>query len=214
TFSGFSYSGITPAVKANDFVKDNTVIKMYYSKNSTPVNPPSTPEPTVEPTPEVFIPIVPNPNPVNPRLEVVLDDNTPEVVPTTKPTATPETITDESTPEVVGRSWALINLIASLIGVLLTIVLLFAKHEKEEENEENQEVKDEFERKRIYKVIGVIVAVVSIIVFLLTENITLPMKLVDKYTLLMIAFALGNIVCFYFGRKWHEVEDEEVEEQN
>ncbi|MEG2751042.1 MAG: VWA domain-containing protein [Anaerorhabdus sp.] len=218
TFSGFSYSGITPAVKANDLVKDNTVIKIYYSKNSTPVNPPSTPiptpEPTVEPTPEVFIPIVPNPNPVNPRLEVVLDDNTPEVVPTTKPTATPETITDESTPEVVGRSWALINLIASLIGVLLTIVLLFAKHEKEEENEENQKVKDEFERKRIYKVIGVIVAVVSIIVFLLTENITLPMKLVDKYTLLMIAFALGNIVCFYFGRKWHEVEDEEVEEQN
>ncbi|MEF9893878.1 MAG: VWA domain-containing protein [Anaerorhabdus sp.] len=218
TFSGFSYSGITPAVKANDLVKDNTVIKIYYSKNSTPVNPPSTPiptpEPTVEPTPEVFIPIVPNPNPVNPQPEVVPDDNTPEVVPTAKPTTTPETITDESTPEVVGRSWALINLIASLIGVLLTIVLLFAKHEKEEENEENQEVKDEFERKRIYKVIGVIVAVVSIIVFLLTENITLPMKLVDKYTLLMIAFALGNIVCFYFGRKWHEVEDEEVEEQN
>ncbi|MEF9892420.1 MAG: InlB B-repeat-containing protein [Anaerorhabdus sp.] len=214
TFSGFSYSGITPAVKANDLVKDNTVIKIYYSKNSTPVNPPSTPIPTPEPTPEVFIPIVPNPNPVNPQPEVVPDDNTPEVVPTAKPTTTPETITDESTPEVVGRSWALINLIASLIGVLLTIVLLFAKHEKEEENEENQEVKDEFERKRIYKVIGVIVAVVSIIVFLLTENITLPMKLVDKYTLLMIAFALGNIVCFYFGRKWHEVEDEEVEEQN
>ncbi|MEG0358431.1 MAG: hypothetical protein RR598_04150 [Anaerorhabdus sp.] len=164
---------------------------------------------------------------ITPQTKKSGNDNIETPIPTQKPSPTKtsnsmqtpspthdEITPHESTPEVVGRSWALINLIASLIGVLLTIVLLFAKHEKEEENEENQEVKDEFERKRIYKVIGVIVAVVSIIVFLLTENITLPMKLVDKYTLLMIAFALGNIVCFYFGRKWHEVEDEEVEEQN
>ncbi len=211
SFSGFSYSGISPSIKANDSVNDKTIIKIYYSKNPNPVTPPV--DPTPEPTPEVFVPVVPNPNPRNPQPEVVPDDNTPEVAPTAKPTATPETITDETTPEVAGRSWALINLIASLIGMLLTIVLLFAKHEKEEENEENQEVKDEFERKRIYKVIGVIVAVISIVIFLLTENITLPMKLVDKYTVLMIVFALGNILCFYLGRRWHEVEDEEVEEQ-
>lgn len=203
------------------------VLYAQWKKNPTPeVTPTPTPNPTnppvVNPTPtpeiEVITPPVVNPvNPGNPgnqqQLEEVVEEETPEVAPTATPTATPEVIEDDATPEVVGRSWALINLIASLIGMLLAIVLLFAKHDKEEEDEDDSEKTNEFERKRIYKVLGALLAIISIIVFLLTENITLPMKLVDKYTLLMIVFALGNGLCFFLGRKWYEVE-EEVEQIN
>lgn len=214
-------------------VKEITLYAQWERDNAaTPI---PTPEPTETPNvgcpagtewneerQDCLAPIIPqpqnpqNPQPNQPEERIIVDEITPEQGPTVTPTATPdvEKIEDDITPEVVHKgSWALINLIASLIGMLVTIILLFAKHEKEEENEENEELVDEFKRKRIYKVVGVIITILSIIVFVLTENMRLPMILVDKYTLLMVVLAILNLVCFYFGRKWHEVELEEATDQ-
>ena len=108
-------------------------------------------------------------------------------------------------------------MIASLLGLLAALFLIFAKHQKDDDEEDqnqsaamNEEDPEQLKRKRIYKWIS---AVVSIIVFVLTENMRLPMILVDKWTLLMVVFFLINAVTLYLGRRWHENEDDEEQTQ-
>ena len=76
-----------------------------------------------------------------------------------------------------------------------------------EVDEEDEVVK----RRRKWKFISTIVAVNSVVIFFLTENMSLPMVLVDKYTMLMLALFLGNVVCLYMGKRWHEADEEEQE---
>ncbi|MEG1462242.1 InlB B-repeat-containing protein [Anaerorhabdus sp.] len=162
-----------------------------------------------------IIPVQPNnTQPQQPEDEVIIDEQTPEQGNQQIATPTPapeEKIVENVTPEVGGRkSWALVNLIATLLGLVFAILLMNSKHEKEEiEEQENEEKEMFFERKGIYKWISGIIAIASILVFVFTENMRLPMKMVDRYTILMLVFLLINAVTFYFGRKWHENEEEE-----
>ncbi|MCB6603659.1 hypothetical protein LI129_22920, partial [Erysipelatoclostridium ramosum] len=52
--------------------------------------------------------------------------------------------------------------------------------------------------------------VVSVIAFFLTEDITLPMVLIDKWTLLMAAFLIVQVIFVLFGRKWKELDENET----
>ena len=175
------------------------------------------------------VPVPPGPGPVNPEPqpeeEVIVEPTTPEGGGEVTPTPTPEVeeIEEPEQPQV-GRksSWALINLIASLLGLLAALFLIFAKHSKEDDDEEDQnqtvamneeEDPEQLKRKRIYKWISGLTAVISVIVFVLTENMRLPMVLVDKWTLLMVVFFLINAVTLYLGRRWHEDEDDEEQTQ-
>lgn len=135
-------------------------------------------------------------------------------------------IEDQVTPEAGGvrkGHWALINLIATVGGALLALILLIGKHKKDvdDENDENAQVvasemdeeDEEFvTRRRKWKFISTAVALVSVVIFFLTENMSLPMVWVDKYTLLMLALFLLNAVSLYMGKRWHE-EDKDEEEQ-
>ena len=148
---------------------------------------------------------------------------TPDPTPTPTPTPEVEEIEEPEQPQVGHKgSWALINLIASLLGLLAALFLIFAKHSKEDDDEEDQnqtvamneeEDPEQLKRKRIYKWISGLTAVISVIVFVLTENMRLPMVLVDKWTLLMVVFFLINAVTLYLGRRWHEDEDDEEQTQ-
>ncbi len=139
------------------------------------------------------------------EVEEIDEEETPEVG------GDEEEIVEEETPEVGGkRAWALINLIATVLGAVLAIVLLASKHQKTEEDEENAEEETEYTRRRKWKVISTITAIVSVIVFVLTENMRLPMVLVDKWTLLMVVFFIINAACLYMGRRFHE-EDKDDE---
>lgn len=115
------------------------------------------------------------------------------------------------TPEVGRGSWALINLLSALGTMVLAIILLFVKNKKDEENDEenmNEEDTKAAKRNKMYKALSIAVAVLSVIVFVLTENITLKMVYVDKYTVVMIALLVVNAICFFVGRKGEEqVED-------
>ena len=176
------------------------------------------------------VPVVPpGPGPVNPEPqpeeEVIVEPTTPEGGGEVTPTPTPEVeeIEEPEQPQVGHKgSWALINLIASLLGLLAALFLIFAKHSKEDDDEEDQnqtvamneeEDPEQLKRKRIYKWISGLTAVISVIVFVLTENMRLPMVLVDKWTLLMVVFFLINAVTLYLGRRWHEDEDDEEQTQ-
>ena len=107
-------------------------------------------------------------------------------------------IDEEDTPEVGGSgSWALINLIASGLGVVMTIILLLSKHTKSDDE-------TSYTRNRTWKVVGAISAIASVVVFFLTENIGANMVLVDSWTILMVVFFLVNVVSLFMGRRLHE----------
>ena len=146
---------------------------------------------------------------------------------TPAPTAKPEKIKEEATPQAAPKGhWALINLIAAMLSVVLAVVALLAKHAKDEDeddedkddqvvaNENEDDDENESTRHRRWKVIATIDAILAVVVFILTENISLPMVLVDKWTLLMVLFGLISIVSTYFARKWHEEDEDEDEESS
>ena len=64
-------------------------------------------------------------------------------------------------------------------------------------------------KKLIIRLLGIIPAVVAIIVFFITEDLTLPMEMVDKYTILMILILFVEVVVAFFARKKTEEEDED-----
>lgn len=64
-----------------------------------------------------------------------------------------------------------------------------------------------YKRRKWLRVASTITAVVSVIALFLTEDITLAMVLVDRWTLLMAAFLIVQVIFVLFGRKWKELDD-------
>jgi len=116
-----------------------------------------------------------------------------------------------------GASWALINLLCTLFSVLSSLVLLVFTRKKREEyydmedNNTDIYLKEKKKMRMATKVIALIDAVVALVVFILTEDMTLPMALVDKWTILMIVFALVSVVSLVMGYK--NAKDEASEEE-
>ena len=185
----------------------------------TPQNPPARPS-----RPNVPARIVTHPSTTTPAPAPEATVEPAKVEPTPAPTAKPEKIKEEATPQAAIKGhWALINLIAAMLSVVLAVAALLAKHAKDEDEEEkddqvveNENQDDETvasKRHRTWKIVAVIDAIAAVVVFILTENLAHDMVLVDKWTVLMVLFGLISIVSTYFARKWHE-EDEDEDEQS
>lgn len=100
--------------------------------------------------------------------------------------------------------WALMNLICTILTVVLAIINLLWKHQKEDEEDNTLTT-----RRRWIKVAGAIIAVVSVIAFVLTEDLTLPMTMVDQWTILMVILLIVNIVVFVVNSVWKKTETNE-----
>ena len=185
----------------------------------TPQNPPARPS-----RPNVPARIVTPPATTTPAPAPEATVEPAKVEPTPAPTSKPEKIKEEATPQAAPKGhWALINLIAAMLSVVLAVAALLAKHAKEDDEEEkddqvveNENQDDETvasKRHRTWKIVAVIDAIAAVVVFILTENLAHDMVLVDKWTVLMVLFGLISIVSTYFARKWHE-EDEDEDEQS
>ena len=108
---------------------------------------------------------------------------------TTKPPPT----TDGGEYHQGGKHWALLNLILCLLGILLaTLSLIKAlRWKKDVEKEGYLEVRTV---RYLWLIITTILAVVGVIFFLLTEDMRLPMVIVDIWTIInAIIFAMGII---------------------
>ena len=191
----------------------------------TPVTPTTPSNNTPARTNNVPARVVTNPTTTTPAPEATVEPEKAETTPA--PTAKPEKIKEEATPQAAPKGhWALINLIAAMLSFVLAVVALLAKHAKDEDeddedkddqvvaNENEDDDENESTRHRRWKVIATIDAILAVVVFILTENISLPMVLVDKWTLLMVLFGLISIVSTYFARKWHEEDEDEDEESS
>ena len=105
-----------------------------------------------------------------------------------------DVIPEEAVPQASGAAWALVNLIAMLLTVLLTLVSLVKRHENEEHETET--------RLRLGLLIP---AAASVVTFFLTENLRNPMVLTDSWTILMLLIlALNAIFCFFSSRHKEE----------
>ena len=185
----------------------------------TPATPstPSTPSSTTSTTPRT-----PSAPQVTTPAETVEKETTPKAEPKKE-----EKVEEEYTPKASPQYyWALINLICAILTVLFGLLLLISKrHKSEEDDEEDDETKDqtttnddeekEQEKKRglFTRVLAVLIAIVSVVFFLVTEDLSLPWTWTDQWTIWMVVIGLVQIVVFFVGRKWKNVDDDEDEEE-
>ena len=182
------------------------------------------PAPVTPPTPV-------SPPPVTPRyIQQVAPALTPqeEVKKEKTPKAEPkeEKVEKEKTPKArPEKFWALINLICAIVTVLFGLLLLISKrHKNKDDEEDDDETKDqtttnedeekEQEKKRglFTRVLAVLIAIVSVVFFLVTEDMSLRWTWTDQWTIWMVVIGFVQIVVFFVGRKWKNVDDDEDEE--
>ena len=183
----------------------------------TPVTPstPSTPSSTTSTTPHT-----PSAPQVTTPVETVEKETTPKAEPKKE-----EKVEEEYTPKASPQYyWALINLICAILTVLFGLLLLISKrHKDEDDDEEDDETKQqtnnddeekEQEKKRglFTRVLAVLIAIVSVVFFLVTEDLSLPWTWTDQWTIWMVVIGFVQIVVFFVGRKWKNVDDDEDEE--
>ena len=184
-----------------------------------PVTPatPSTPSSTTSTTPRT-----PSAPQVTTPVETVEKETTPKAEPKKE-----EKVEEEYTPKASPQYyWALINLICAILTVLFGLLLLISKrHKSEDDEEEDDETKDqtttnedeekEQEKKRgaFTRVLAVLIAILSVVFFLVTEDMSLRWTWTDQWTIWMVVIGLVQIVVFFVGRKWKNVDDDEDEEE-
>ena len=181
------------------------------------------PAPVTPPTPV-------SPPPVTPRyIQQVVPALTPqeEVKKEKTPKAEPkeEKVEKEKTPKArPEKFWALINLICAIVTVLFGLLLLISKRHKSEDDEEdddetkqqtnNDDESNEQEKKRgaFTRVLAVLIAILSVVFFLVTEDLSLRWTWTDQWTIWMVVIGFVQIVVFFVGRKWKNVDDDDEEE--
>ena len=186
-----------------------------------PVTPPTSPTPVSPPpvTPRYIQQVVPALTPQ----EEVKKEKTPKAEPKEEKV---EKVEKEKTPKArPEKFWALINLICAIVTVLFGLLLLISKRHKNKDDEEeddetrqqtnNDDESKEQEKKRgaFTRVLAVLIAILSVVFFLVTEDLSLRWTWTDQWTIWMVVIGFVQIVVFFVGRKWKNVDDDEDEEE-
>ena len=183
-----------------------------------PVTPPTSPTPVSPPpvTPRYIQQVVPALTPQ----EEVKKEKTPKAEPKE------EKVEKEKTPKArPEKFWALINLICAILTVLFGLLLLISKRHKDEDDDEdddetkqqtnNDDEENEQEKKRglFTRVLAILIAIVSVVFFLVTEDLSLPWTWTDQWTIWMVVIGFVQIVVFFVGRKWKNVDNDDDDEE-
>ena len=124
------------------------------------------------------------------------------------------------------ETWALINLIAMVVTVTVSLILTilgwynrWRRRNIELDEEENEKYQFWLRNKILFRIINSTLAIISIITFILTENIFLKLIFVDRFTPLMIAFAILAIGAAFFSKYvikeyYPQTQEEEDDEES
>jgi len=82
--------------------------------------------------------------------------------------------------------WALLNLILMIMTVLLCLADILLYLRKEDEEKEDLDILKRKRRKLLIRIATIVPAVISVIMFIRTEDMKLPMKWVDEWTIWMV----------------------------
>ena len=203
---------------ASNYDITKVVGTLTVTRDTTPVTP--APTPTTPSVPPVVQRVVPTPTPV--PEEKVEEEQMPKAEPKEE-----EKVEEDYTPKATQEYyWALINLICAIVTVLFGLLLLISKRHKDEDDEEeddetkqqattNEDEEQEQEKKRglFTRVLAVLIAIVSVVFFLVTEDMSLAWTWTDQWTIWMVVIGLVQIVVFFVGRKWKNVDDDDEDEQ-
>ena len=203
---------------ASNYDITKVVGTLTVTRDTTPVTP--APTPTTPSVPPVVQRVVPTPTPV--PEEKVEEEQTPKAEPKEE-----EKVEEDYTPKATQEYyWALINLICAILTVLFGLLLLISKrHKSEDDDEEDDETKQqtttnedeekEQEKKRglFTRVLAVLIAIVSVVFFLVTEDMSLAWTWTDQWTIWMVVIGLVQIVVFFVGRKWKNVDNDDDDEE-
>ena len=201
---------------ASNYDITKVVGTLTVTRDTTPVTP--APTPTTPSVPPVVQRAVPTPTPV--PEEKVEEEQTPKAEPKEE-----EKVEEDYTPKATQEYyWALINLICAILTVLFGLLLLISKRQKNKDDEEdetkdqtttNEDEEKEQEKKRgaFTRVLAVLIAILSVVFFLVTEDMSLRWTWTDQWTIWMVVIGLVQIVVFFVGRKWKNVDDDEDEEE-
>ena len=202
---------------ASNYDITKVVGTLTVTRDTTPVTP--APTPTTPSVPPVVQRVVPTPTPV--PEEKVEEEQTPKAEPKEE-----EKVEEDYTPKATQEYyWALINLICAILTVLFGLLLLISKrHKDEDDDEEDDETKQqtnnddeskEQEKKRgaFTRVLAVLIAILSVVFFLVTEDLSLRWTWTDQWTIWMVVIGLVQIVVFFVGRKWKNVDNDDDDEE-
>lgn len=184
---------------------------------------PSTVDPTPAPeaeetveTPEPSAPTTRNPSPSSP--------STPEPEESTE--STPEkNLEEDQTPLGffgIGGHWSLVDLILAILGAILAIFMaikaLGRKEKSKREAGEQSANKETTERRArtvfIGRIVGIATGICSVILFILTQDMTQPMQLVDFWTIIMLILAVIQVVALFKTFHKRNIDEEPPAPQN
>ncbi len=230
--SPIAIEGYTPvdasSVELTIGVEKNEITFYYTANPVTPTDPvgpgPEEPVPPVTPDEPPVTPVTPTTPaaPVAPTTPDPVQEPQTPAADANQPGSPAEDIVDDETPLAgpTGGAWALLNLILTAVTVALSAVLLVgylgkSKQAREDENdntlydEDGNEILEYVRKKRgFWRVVSLIPAIGAVIAFILTENMLLPMVIVDRWTLLMVAIALVQVVVTALSKKRDEEQEE------
>lgn len=156
------------------------------------------------------------------------------------PAPAPPTTIDDPEPPLAGVDkgedyWALINLICMIltwITAILGLIFFIRRRNQmkklQDQNEEalkeaaasgtpaeleETEEPDKLKRKGIVRIVTIVVAIISLILFILTEDMRLPMELWDEWTIWMIILLVIALILALLSRKVTKEPEEEPGEQ-
>ena len=219
---GNSANSFEYKLNENTLASNYNITKVVGTLTITAAPAPVTPvTPSTPSTPSSTTPRTPSAPQVTTPVETVEKETTPKAEPKKE-----EKVEEEYTPKASPQYyWALINLICAILTVLFGLLLLISKrHKDEDDDEEDDETKQqtnnddeekEQEKKRglFTRVLAVLIAIVSVVFFLVTEDLSLPWTWTDQWTIWMVVIGLVQIVVFFVGRKWKNVDNDDDDEE-
>jgi uncharacterized repeat protein (TIGR02543 family) len=187
--TGWNFTGWTP-VRATTVTANITYIAQWtQTTNTTP-----TPSPSTSATPTT--PVTPSTSPTSPA---------PSAPPTPTPSST-DVVSPSATPDAKvpdgAVNWSVVNSIFSIAGVVIAIAAvvfaLLMKH-KQQDKQNGIDGLQFAKSSNIWLVVAVVLGVLGIVVFLLTENLSLPFSwMVDKWTIVNAAIFVGTVLSSLF----------------
>ena len=208
TRSGFNFAGWDLASTAWTNVTGPVTVTALWTPVTTP-GPGPGPGPDTTPTTPVtpYVPpvVVTPATPDAPVIAPVIPDAPTPAAPPEDPT----TIEPTPPPLVTYAAWHLLNLILTILTGLIMVALFvtfFLK--RKDENEDDPDYDEEKVKKHLWaRLITIATTVVAIILFVLTQDMSLPMAMTDEYTVWHVIIAAATVVLAILSKKTYEEQE-------
>jgi len=176
-------------------IRNGSVIRIYYVNAPTALITPPDTTPLIRVNRPYYPPVVDTVPVVEDEPEVLGDSTTRD-----RRRYKPAVKGDSDKKE--GAAWALLNLILTILtalGMIALVITYFSGKKKKENKKEGYVTK--VKKHGAVRVVSVIPAVAAIVVFIWTEDMTLPMRWTDRWTIIMLAIAVIQLLVMFLARK-------------